>query len=76
MLSGRGFCDSSIFRPESPAESEMSECDRETSTPRRPRFTIEVEPRKKSIENVYVNMKRMEGNYLSLVVFITCMTLI
>ena len=50
MLSGRGFCDCSITRPEESYESEMFECDRETSTMRRPRPTKALKPRNKYID--------------------------
>jgi len=50
VLSGRGFCDCSITCPEESYESEMFECDRETSTMRRPRPTKALKPRNKYID--------------------------
>jgi hypothetical protein len=44
VLSGRGLCDGPIPRPESPAESVVSECDPKISTMRRPGPTGVVKP--------------------------------
>jgi hypothetical protein len=63
ILSGRGLCDGPITYPGSPIECGVSECDLETSTLRRPRTTLAVEPwKKKSLQHFKSNVMWLTTN--------------